>query len=88
VEVVRVTPFSDKRVHDRIALDEIDLYSEMIIAASLSEGPLTPKQIDAALGLAGRPVTGKPTAHPVRPGRSGRGGLRSGPAARSLPKLP
>ncbi len=41
----------DQRVHDRVALDEIDLYGEVIIAATSSDGPLSMDQIDAILGV-------------------------------------
>lgn len=50
-EVVWVTPFSDVRVHDLVVFDEIELYGELIIAASQSEGPLTQAEIDAVLGI-------------------------------------
>lgn len=50
-EVVRVNSLSDVRVHDRVALDEIELYGELIIAASASDDPLTQDQIDAILGV-------------------------------------
>jgi hypothetical protein len=39
------------RVHDRVVLDEIELYGELIIAASGSEGPLSEDEIDAILGI-------------------------------------
>jgi hypothetical protein len=38
-------------VHDRVALDEIELYSELIIAAQRSDGRLSPETIDTVLGL-------------------------------------
>jgi hypothetical protein len=38
-------------LEDRTALAEIDLYSEVVIAATASEGPLTQKQIDVILGV-------------------------------------
>lgn len=41
----------DARVHDHVALDEIELYGELMIAASKSEGPLTEAEIDAVLGV-------------------------------------
>ncbi|NUU24616.1 MAG: hypothetical protein HOV68_24390 [Streptomycetaceae bacterium] len=46
-----MTPFSDVRVHDLVVFDEIELYGELIIAASQSEGPLTQAEIDAVLGI-------------------------------------
>jgi hypothetical protein len=39
------------RVHDRVVLDEIELYGELIIAASGSDGPLSEDEIDAILGV-------------------------------------
>jgi hypothetical protein len=38
-------------VHDRVALDEIELYAELIIAAQRSDERLSPETIDAVLGL-------------------------------------
>ncbi len=44
-----VTP--DARVHDAMALAEIELYGELVIAASGSEGPLPKEAIDEILGV-------------------------------------
>ena len=44
-------PRPDTRVQDREVLDEIELYGDLIIAASGSEGPLSEDQIDAILGI-------------------------------------
>lgn len=41
----------DLRVHDRVALDEIELYSEILSAVAEAERPLTMAEIDMALGL-------------------------------------
>jgi hypothetical protein len=41
----------DARVHDYVALDEIELYGELMIAASRSDGPLSTAEIDAVLGV-------------------------------------
>lgn len=41
----------DARVHDRVALDEIELYGELMIAASQSERSLTREEIDQILGV-------------------------------------
>lgn len=41
----------DTRVHDPLALAEIELYGELVIAASSSEGRLSRQQIDAILGV-------------------------------------
>jgi len=46
-----VTVKPDARVHDHVALDEIELYGELMIAASHSDGPLSTDQIDAILGV-------------------------------------
>jgi hypothetical protein len=40
-----------RAVHDRVALDEIELYAELIIAAERSEQPLSQQDIDRILGL-------------------------------------
>ncbi|GLW65218.1 hypothetical protein Arub01_34620 [Actinomadura rubrobrunea] len=41
----------DLRVHDRVALDEIELYAEMLSAVAAAERPLTLAEIDVVLGL-------------------------------------
>ncbi|MGH8889713.1 MAG: hypothetical protein ACRDV3_08110 [Acidothermaceae bacterium] len=41
----------DLRVQDPAALEEIELYSELIIIAGKSAGVLTPSEIDEALGV-------------------------------------
>ena len=43
----------DPRIHDSAFLEEIDLYSELIIVAAASAGTLAPDAIDRALGLPG-----------------------------------
>jgi hypothetical protein len=52
-------PHRDRAVHDRVALDEIELYAELIIAAERSVGPLSREAIDLILGL-------RPPAHAGR----------------------
>jgi len=47
----------DLRVHDRVALDEIELYAEILSAVASAERPLTTAEIDLVLGV--RPVTGR-----------------------------
>ncbi|HEY3873090.1 MAG TPA: hypothetical protein VGM10_32330 [Actinocrinis sp.] len=42
---------SRESVHDRVALEEIDLYAELIIAAQRSEQPLSRADIDQVLGV-------------------------------------
>lgn len=40
-----------RAVHDRVALDEIELYAELIIAAERSDERLSQADIDRILGL-------------------------------------
>jgi hypothetical protein len=47
----------DLRVHDRVALDEIELYAEILSAVAAADKPLSTAEIDLALGV--RPVTGR-----------------------------
>lgn len=42
----------DAGVHDRVALDEIELYGEVLSAVAASERPLTKDEIDLVLGVA------------------------------------
>jgi len=44
----------DLRVHDDVALGEIELYAEVLTAVAASDGPLSQGELDVALGL-GRP---------------------------------
>jgi len=46
----------DLRLEDPAALEEIELYSELIILAGESDCPLTREQIDRALGVAKSPT--------------------------------
>ena len=41
----------DLRVHDDVALGEIELYAEVLEAVAHSDGPLSSRQIDEALGI-------------------------------------
>jgi hypothetical protein len=41
----------DLRVHDRVALDEIELYSEVLSAVAASDRPLTAEELDRVLGV-------------------------------------
>jgi hypothetical protein len=41
----------DLRFHDVVALEEIDLYAEVLSAVAAADGPLTTEQIDEVLGL-------------------------------------
>ncbi len=50
-EVDAVRQNLDLRVHDRVALDEIELYAEMLSAVAAAERPLTVAEIDMVLGV-------------------------------------
>lgn len=41
----------DSRVHDRVALDEIALYAEVLEAVNIANDRLTLEELDNALGL-------------------------------------
>jgi hypothetical protein len=41
----------DLRVHDRVALDEIELYAEVLSAVAATDRPLTSSELDEVLGL-------------------------------------
>lgn len=53
-EVSAIPRQVDLRVHDDVAMDEIELYAELLTAVAASDGPLSPTEIDAVLGV--RPV--------------------------------
>ena len=42
---------TDPDLHDSDLLDEIELYGELVIAASASDGPLSIDRIDEVLGI-------------------------------------
>ena len=44
----------DLRVHDSVALDEIELYAEVLSAVAASDHPLTLEELDEVLGIRGR----------------------------------
>jgi hypothetical protein len=44
----------DVRFHDVVALEEIELYAEVLSAVAVADGPLTTEQIDEVLGLRAR----------------------------------
>ncbi|PWV45706.1 hypothetical protein BDW27_11640 [Nocardiopsis sp. L17-MgMaSL7] len=46
------------RLHDHVALDEIELYAEVLIAVADTDHRLSPAEIDRALGLTGRYLVG------------------------------
>jgi hypothetical protein len=45
----------DDRVHDAVALDEIDLYADVLSAVAAADGPLTQAELDEVLGLGQAP---------------------------------
>ena len=50
-EVGAVGERFDLRVHDSVALDEIELYAEVLSAVAASDHPRTPDEIDEVLGV-------------------------------------
>ena len=50
-EVSTVPEYVDLRVHDRVALDEIELYAEVLGAVAASDRPLTRDELDEVLGV-------------------------------------
>lgn len=51
MEVGTISGQLDLRVHDDVALDEIELYAEVLTAVAASEGPLSATELDAVLGV-------------------------------------
>ena len=51
MEVNTIPMQVDLRVHDNVALDEIELYTDVLAAVAASDGPLPQNELDAALGL-------------------------------------
>ena len=43
--------YVDLRVHDVVALDEIELYAEVLSAVAATDRPLTHAELDEALGI-------------------------------------
>jgi hypothetical protein len=41
----------DLRFHDVVALEEIELYTDVLSAVATADGPLTTAEIDEVLGL-------------------------------------
>jgi hypothetical protein len=50
-EVSAIPGQIDLRIHDDVALDEIELYAEVLSAVAVADGPLSPSELDAALGV-------------------------------------
>jgi hypothetical protein len=51
MEVGAVLEQLDLRVHDLVALDEIELYAEVLSAVAATDRPLTSTELDEVLGL-------------------------------------
>jgi len=51
MEVSTIPMQVDLRVHDDVALDEIELYAEVLTAVAASDGPLSKSELDRALGI-------------------------------------
>ena len=56
-EVSTIPRQLDLRVHDRVALDEIDLYTDVLSAVAAADGPLTDAELDEVLGITGNAVS-------------------------------
>ena len=50
-EVSTIPQQLDLRVHDRVALDEIELYAEVLTAVAATDRRLTRAELDEALGI-------------------------------------
>ena len=50
-EVSTIPMQVDLRVHDDVALGEIELYAEVLEAVAASDGPLSDSELDQALGI-------------------------------------
>ena len=55
----------DLRFHDVVALEEIELYAEVLSAVATAEDPLTTEEIDEVLGLRERASADARTNLPV-----------------------
>jgi hypothetical protein len=53
-EVSTIPMQVDLRVHDDVALGEIELYAEVLATVAASEGPLSVRELDEALGISHR----------------------------------
>jgi len=50
-EVSTIPMQVDLRVHDDVALGEIELYAEVLATVAASDGPLSESELDEALGI-------------------------------------
>jgi len=63
-EVERMRDDLDDRLHDAVALDEIDLFSDVLSAVAAADRPLTDDEIDVVLGVRHGPA-GSPPSSPA-----------------------
>lgn len=56
------------RLHDDVALKEIELYGEVLIAVAGTDEPLSPAELDRALGLSPEPAGSVPSGPDTSPG--------------------
>lgn len=61
----------DLRFHDAVALEEIELYAEVLSAVAAADGPLTTGEIDEVLGLRTRARADSRASLPVTDVRPG-----------------
>jgi hypothetical protein len=59
--------YVDVRLHDRVALDEIELYSEVLSAVAASDHPLSDDELDEVLGLGRTHMGAAPDRNATRP---------------------
>jgi hypothetical protein len=57
MEVGAMGEYVDLRVHDLVALAEIELYAEVLSAVAAADRPLTLAELDDVLGLRPGPVS-------------------------------
>ncbi|WP_040702206.1 hypothetical protein [Nocardiopsis ganjiahuensis] len=72
------------RLHDHVALDEIELYAEVLIAVADTDHPLSPAEIDRVLGLTSRSLPDDPP-QPPPPGDTAPGTARPDEGAPRVP---
>ena len=77
------------RLHDHVALDEIELYAEVLIAVAGADQRLSTDEIDRALGLSPETEEGAIVAHPSSKGhRSPPRVAEPAPASTPVPRPP
>ncbi|GAB2513224.1 hypothetical protein [Nocardiopsis aegyptia] len=82
-----VPPHHRLSLHDHVALDEIELYAEVLIAVADADRPLRPAEIDQVLGLAPAPPPARAAAA-TDTAPSGRGDEPTRPPGPSGPTGP